>query len=561
MPSLKSIADHYPRYDEIQAFLKAAAKAYPKFCKLHDIGRSYEGRPIVAIEITNSATGPAEEKPAYWIDANTHASELTGSVVVCHTIHHLLTKYGRDDEVTHLLDTRVFYLLPRVSPDGAEFVLRTGKYIRASMRPYPFDDLKDGLHQDDVDGDGEILQMRVRDPLGEWKVSTRDPRLLVKRTPDERGGKYYRLYREGFFENWDGKRIEVAEPRFGLDMNRQYPSDWHPHSEQEGAGPYPLSEPESRAVVQFITAHRNITGVLTYHTFSAVILRPLSNMPDEKFPNFDRVAYKTLGERATQITGYPCKSVFHDFRYDANEVIHGVFDDWCYEHLGVFAFTTELWSPAGPAGIEVKDFIKFLRDRSEADEMKLLHWNDRELKGKGFARWRPFKHPQLGDVEIGGWRSLYTWSNPPPKYLAGICEKHCKFTMAHAAASPRLRLKEFTAAKLAPGLRKIVLRVENEGYLPTNVSQKAIDRKVVRPVEVTLELSKGQTIEIGKRRAEIGHLAGAASTTCDEWNSAIWFGGSSREAEAYLEWCVRGDGPVSVTVKSDRAGTVRATIR
>ncbi|MBI3099565.1 MAG: carboxypeptidase, partial [Planctomycetes bacterium] len=101
------------------------------------------------------------------------------------------------------------------------------------------------------------------------------------------------------------------------------------------------------------------------------------------------------------------------------------------------------------------------------------------------------------------------------------------------------------------------LRIENEGWLPTNVSQKAVERKVVRPVEVTLELAKGQSLEIGKKRTETGHLAGAATTLCDECNSSTWFGGSSREAEAYLEWCVRGTGPLAVTVKSDRAGTVR----
>lgn len=561
MPALKSISDHYARHDEIVAFQKAAAKAFPRLCRTTEIGRSHEGRPLLVTEITNRETGPGEEKPAYWIDGNTHASELAGSAVACHTIHELLTRYGKEAEVTHLLDTRVFYILPRVSPDGAEYVLRTGIYIRSSTRPYPFDDLKDGLHPEDMNGDGDVLQMRVRDPLGEWKISPRDPRLMVKRRPDERGGIYYRLYREGRFENWDGRTIAVAPSRYGLDMNRQYPHDWRPHPDQHGAGPYPLSEPESRAVVEFLTSHRNVTGVQTYHTFSAVILRPLSNLPDDKFPNFDRAAYRTLGERATEITGYPCKSVYHDFRYDVNEAIHGVFDDWCYEHLGVFAFTTELWSPAGPAGIKVADFIKFLRDRSEEDELRLLRWNDRELKGKGFARWKRFRHPQLGEVEIGGWRALFTWSNPPLKYLRELCERHHRFTLAHAAAAPRLRIREFSATTLGPGLHKIVLSVENEGYLPTNVTQKALDRKIVRPIEVSLELAKGQSLEIGKRRVELGQLGGAATTLCDDGSAPAFFDGSDRDAGKTLEWGVRGDGPISVTVRSDRAGTVRASCK
>ncbi len=561
MPALRYDPKRYYLYDEMTAFLKDAAKAFPRLAHLRSIGKSHEGRDLWLMEMTNSATGPAEDKPGFWIDGNTHATELCGSAASLYTIWHALTRYGKDDDVTRLLDERVLYVLPRVSPDGAEYVLRTGEYIRSSTRMWPIEEKKDGLHPADINGDGEILQMRVEDPLGEWKVSTKDRRLMVKRTPDDRKGPFYRIYREGRFENFDGFHQEVAPSPFGLDLNRQFPYDWMPEHKQGGAGPFPLSEPETRAVVAFMTSRKNITGVMTYHTFGGVLLRPYSNHPDTKIPNLDLAIFKALGKRGEEVLGVPCKSVYHDFRYDANEVIHGVFDDWCYDHLGAHAFTLELWSIATKAGVKVTDFIAFYKDRSEKDDLRILRWQDRHLGGKGFVRWRPFKHPQIGKVELGGWRMLFTWSNPPPKFLPEECKKAMRFTFAHAAAGPRLRIRRFVCEELGNGLAKVTLHLANEGYLPTNVSQLALDHKVVRPVEVVLDLPPKAELLIGKKKTEVGHLAGAASTACEDWVNSAFFGGTSKEQERRLEWLVRGRGRIGVAVKSERAGTVRAETR
>ena len=103
-------------------------------------------------------------------------------------------------------------------------------------------------------------------------------------------------------------------PLYGLDMNRQYPYHWQ--DEERDAGPYPLSEPESRAQVDFFLDHKNIFGVHTYHTYCGAILRPYSNRPDDEMREHDLAIYKALGDRGTEITGYPNISVYHDFRYD-----------------------------------------------------------------------------------------------------------------------------------------------------------------------------------------------------------------------------------------------------
>lgn len=560
MPKLSYDTARYYRYDEIVQFLHQAVEAYPQLVRLESIGKSYEGRDLWLAVVTNTQTGPDSEKPAYWIDANIHAVELCGSAVALYTIWYLLENYQKDRLVTHLLDTRAFYILPRMSPDGTEYVLNTQKWVRSSVRLYPFPEIKDGLHPEDINGDGEILQMRVEDPLGEWKVSSKDSRLMLKRQPDDLDGPFYRLYTEGKFLNYDGFRQEVAPTPYGLDLNRNFPHEWQVESGQQGAGEYPTSEPEVRAVVEFFYQHRNICGALTYHTTSGVILRPYSGKPDTAFPNFDLAVYKAIGERGTDATGYRCVSVHDEFRYDKNKPITGVFDDWAYDNYGIFAYTTELWSIASHAGIEVKDYIQFFRERSEEDELKLLRWQDRELNGEGFKNWTPFEHPQLGRVEIGGWRLLYTWVNPPPKFLQEECHKNMLFSLRHAAASPRLRIREFRAQPVGADLYRISLVLENDGWLPTHISQRALEKKLTQPIQVELELPQGAALELGKAKQEIEHLAGASTTLCQPWTSYHSFKGTSKDTEKKLEWLVRGRGKLSVTVKSERAGVCRATL-
>src|SRR5207244_4461751 len=124
--------------------------------------------------------------------------------------------------------------------------------------PYPYDEEPiEGLAQEDVDGDGRILQMRIPDPNGPWKRATEDPRLLVRRDPTEVGGQYYRLLPEGRLENYDGVLITIQPRKERLDLNRNFPAEWRAEFEQPGAGPYPTSEPEVRNLVHFIANHPN----------------------------------------------------------------------------------------------------------------------------------------------------------------------------------------------------------------------------------------------------------------------------------------------------------------
>ncbi|MBC8119524.1 MAG: carboxypeptidase, partial [Burkholderiaceae bacterium] len=261
------------RYDELTAILRAFSDENPDYVSLGTIGNSHEGRAIPLLTLTNSATGPAADKPAYWVDGNIHSIELSASSACLYFIDWLMKERRTNTEVARALDTRAFYICPRINPDGAEWAMgENPRYVRSSTRRYPFDeDPIDGLITEDMDGDGRILQMRIADPNGPWKKHPNEPLLLVRRAPtDAPGGDYFRVLSEGRIENYDGVSVTVAGVTGnaqGLDLNRNFPSGWRQEFEQLGAGPYPTSEPEVRAIVDFFVKHPNICGGTSLHTF------------------------------------------------------------------------------------------------------------------------------------------------------------------------------------------------------------------------------------------------------------------------------------------------------
>jgi murein tripeptide amidase MpaA len=553
--------DRFVRYDELTRLLQAWAEEYPALYAIESIGRSYEGRDIWLATVTNTETGPAVEKPAFLVEANIHAIEVTGCTAALHLLDRLLTGYGSDPKVTRALDTRAFYVIPRLNPDGAELALADRPhFVRSSVRPYPRLDPQDGLHEEDLDGDGRILMMRIRDPNGAWKPHPEEPRLLVRREPDEANdeGEFYRVLWEGTIRNYDGVTIKVAPPVEGLDMNRNFPMEWAPEAEQHGAGPYPTSEPEIRAYVQAVVDRPNITGHVAYHTFSGVHLRPYSSYEDDHFPTFDLRAYKLLGAEATKRTGYPAISVFHEFKYDPKSTIKGGADDWLYDHLGVFSWVTEFWSPQRQAGISDYQYIEWLRDHPPEDDLELIRWNDEQLGGKGYVDWYPFDHPQLGPVELGGWDVFYCWGNVPPEFLEAEIAPHSDFAIFHALVSPKLELLSLEVKPVGGSAYALRLVLHNTGWLPTYVSKKALDRKSVRPLEIELVLPEGARLAAGEVKTEAGQLEGRVDKRSTMW----WWSDDATSDRAKLEWVVEAPagGTVGIEARHQRAGVVRAQV-
>lgn len=551
--------DRYYRYDELTQILQSYADEHADLIDLEAIGQSHEGRDIWMLTVTDKSTGAAADKPAFWCDGNIHASEVSASTTVLKIIDLLVTE--RPD----VLKTRAFYLVPRLNPDGAEWALADKpKIIRSSTRPYPYDeDDIEGLERMDVDGDGRMLNMRLPDPNGAWVKAEEEPRLLRRREPDDTQGPFYRIVPEGLFTNFDGLTMRPRKGKEGLDMNRNFPAGWRPENEQYGAGPYPTSEPEIRAAVQAITSHSNICGAITYHTYSGVILRVPGSHPDDELPPEDLWAMKAMGSKGTEMTGYPCISVWHEFKYHPKEHISGVFDEWVYNHQGVYAWTVEIWAPQRQAGITDYKYIDWFRDHPFEDDLKMLAWSDEKLDGKGYVDWYSFDHPQLGPVEIGGWDAMYAFRNPPPQYLEEEITPLARWAIWMASATPRLVERSFEILEEGDFAR-IRWAVQNEGWLPTAVTKHAEAKKLVRGV--IGEISDGTSFEpgsdapiwlvAGRLREVQGQLSGWSQSP----KSTFGYSFDATSDVAVFEWVVRRGKTYQLTARHDRAGRIARSV-
>jgi Zinc carboxypeptidase len=559
--------DTFYRYDALTQLLHGYAASHPGLVSVESIGKSYEGRDIWVVTLTNHATGAPQDKPAFWTDGNIHAAELTASTAVLYFLHQLVDGYGAEGEqgrrITQLLDTRTIYLCPRLNPDGAELALADHpRHIRSSTRPYPFDEPAfDGLTVEDIDSDGRVLSVRIPDPHGTYKRHPQEPRLMVPREPGEFGGEYFRVIPEGTIKAFDGLSISVNKDPEGLDLNRNFPTQWRQEFEQLGAGPYPTSEPEVRSMVDFIVKHRNIGAAVSYHTHSGVILRPFGTHADDEMIPEDLWTYQRFGEIAEKTTGYPAISIFHEFKYHPKEVITGT-ADWVYEHLGAYYWVVEIWAPNKEAGITDYKWVDWYRDHPVEDEIKLLKWSDEQCGGRAHVDWKPFLHPQLGPVEIGGWDRLNYWRNPPPHLREREAARFPDWMIQVALSLPKLELLRTEVRALGPDTWRVRLAVANSGWLPAYISKRALQRKAVRGVMFEIHLPEGDpaiTLVGGRQRFEGPQLEGHAPKHSLH---AFVQGREVTADRAVAEWVVRAPQGtrLALSARADRAGAVRTEV-
>lgn len=555
--------DKYVNHEELSEILKGFAEEYPDYVDLEEVGKSLEGREIWAVTITDKKTGKHSDKPAMLVSACIHAGEITGTQVSLYLMNYILEHAGRDPYIDRILSRRTLYVLPRTNPDGAEKFITTEFESWGNLRPFLLDPEVQGLERMDVDRNGLLLLMRKKDKNGEWKISELDDRLMTPREPYEYEGEFYSVYPEGMLvgDQVDPDDFKVLPRKFQLNMNRNYPDGWNIQTSVLEGGEYPLSEPETSAVAHFIMGHKNIGTLNDLHTNAGVLIRPYSYQDDSAIPNFDMELYKQFGEMGKRETGYDLVGVYEAFATPNAPARRGCLDDWTYENYGILSLTTELWDLAAKAGIG-KEEGNYYPDqfKTEEEELTMLKWNDEHLDGKNFIRWTPFEHPQLGAVEIGGWNWKYTAKNPPVQYLEEECEKVCRMLIKQINFLPELELKKKRAEKLSDGLYKVEVILENAGFMPTYLMQKALDNRVDQ--QVCLQLCLNDNIELVSGRAlqTIGHLEGRL-----RMDRAFYFGDPTDgipKKTAKGTWILKVKEPCSAVVRilSDKGGSFETSI-
>jgi hypothetical protein len=481
--------DLYHSQDVIYAWLSRWEKEYPGLIDLYEVGKSYEGRPILQITLTNKKTGKPTEKPAAFFEGGRHSGEVTGSECVLWMANYLLSNYGKDPEVTHLIDTWTIYLKPVNNPDGHNLYLNTLQANRSTVRPDDNDNdgLLDEDAPEDIDNDGMILTMRWKDPeKGNLIPDPGDSTgRIMKRVPAGKG--IYLSATEGIDNDGDGRINEDGIG--GLDLHRNYPENWRPEKEmtgrgftQGGAGEFPLSETETRAVVEFLLSHPNIYVVNSMDTSVPMHLRPPSTSPSaERMYPEDLAWYKTFDGIGRKITGYEKAGDVYD-DYGSGNPLFGHGPDFGYWYYGAIWYGDEIWN-----GARYRDF----NGDGVTDQLDMLIWDDRENNGEGFVEWKPAKHPVYGDIETGGFITKFFSQNPPPRHLEPWIRNEGLFNIEMTKYLPELEwdkieVKKIKTYKTDSADYQLKIGIHNKGRLPTALKQAYLV-KIVRADRIELE--------------------------------------------------------------------------
>jgi hypothetical protein len=566
LPSLsRGFRSRYLDHAELTAQVTAWAEAFPEYVRLVSLAKTPEGRDVWLLILGRE---PDRVRPTAWIDGNLHASELAGSSVALAVAEDVLSALTGDGPagLSPALLERVragrFFVVPRISPDGAESVLVTGRYVRSvprDDRPAPAAPRWRGA---DVDGDGQVRVMRVQDPTGDYVAADPvHPNLLSAREVDD-AGPFWRVYPEGFVEPWDG--FTVPRPHYlsdnPIDLNRNFPWSWVPGHQQVGAGPFPASEPESRAIVEYASAHPEIFAWCNLHCYGGVVIRPLGHAADDKLDQEDLAHYKLLERWVKDHTGYPTVSGYHEFLYAPDQPIHGDLVDFAYHARGCFAWTVELWDlfhrlelPKPPK------FVDWYGHLSRADQSRLAAWDREHNAGRVVRDWVPATHPQLGPVEVGGLDPRIGVWNPPPELLPEVCAGQSAVFLRVAATAPDVVVRQVEVTPVGGGLSRVDAVVDNVGYLPTYGMPSAKGMEWNTGLVAELQGAGVALVDPAASVVALGHLAGWGRGVGSGGNELAYLRSPGNTASARATWWVRGEGTVTVTVRGARTGVVEAS--
>ena len=538
---------------EIDALCQRLAAAYPELCRYEVLAESVEGRPMPLLTIQNPATGDEMDKAAMWVDGNVHGNEVQGSEAAVYLAWLLLERYGEVESLTELVDTRVFYILPMVNPDGRQYWFdapNTSSSSRSGKRP--LDNDHDGLFDedgpDDMDGDGELLRMRVKVPAGTGthRLSPTDSRLMESVPRDKRvewGADYLLLGMEGYDNDGDG-RVNEDGPG-GYDMNRNWPSGWEPPYVQFGAGQYPFSFPETAAIGRFLLDHPNVAAVQSFHNAGGMILRgPGAAARKDFYDSSDLAVYRAIaadGEK--QLPHYRSLVIFEDL-YD----VHGGFVNWTAEGLGIISFTNELWNTSQMFG-DPNDGSGGFSSRTEG-----MHaFDDLVMFGETWVPWHEVEHPEYGTVEVGGFRKM-TGRVPPTFMIEEMLHRNAAFCVYHASQMPVL---EVVSLDVAPGpgdVHVVTLEVRNTRWIPTRTSLAA-RKGIGLPDIVSLEGAE-VVVVAGGPGADRFDLTDFDAVEHEPARLRLERGVPGHGSER-LRWVVRGQGDFTITWDAQHAPTLR----
>lgn len=514
------------------------AKAHPDLVTVQSIGKSYQGRDIWLLTITDKKNGGAHnQKPAMYIDGGIHANEIQTSEFALYTAWYLTEMHAAGNQFAiDLLKEKTFYIAPSINPDSREnFFHQANTQHSSRTGQVPIDNDRDGLvdedEYDDLDGDGHITMMRRKSPYGQFIEDPTDPRRMI-RAPEGQQGVYELLGNEGLDNDGDG--LVNEDGAGGYDPNRDWGWNWQPNFIQRGAYKYPFSLPESRAVADFIMSHPNIAAAQNFHNNGGMILRPPGGAEDEPLMTRQDIAvYDAIGKKGEElIPGYRYLITYKDL-YS----VYGGQLDWLYFGRGVFAVCNELW------------MANMLYNTSSGDRQAEQYSADKFLMLEdAFVPWKPFNHPQYGEIEIGGFKKYYG-RNHPGFLLEMDAHRNALFTIWHGFQTPKVTVDRITVKDVGNGLKEVTAVIKNERIIPTH-STHDVRNKIEVPNMVTI--SGGQALSGMLVDNEDFGLTTEQKSADPSTIEVRTIPGNSH---VVVRWLVKGGSKYTVSIDSKKGGS------
>jgi hypothetical protein len=544
-----------------------------RYLEVSTYGVSRHGRPLLLLTLGDrQAPGAPEDRPALWIDAGTHCAEWAGIMAAVEAVERWLATLIAPDADGEALRSwfarHTVYVAPCLSPDGLQAMHDGAPYLRSTLRPPRPGEARLGFEPRDLDGDGAVRWMRWRHPAGPFVHDPEVPLHLRPRRLDDDPADAYFACEEGEFLSPEfgepdgpagpaGPTWTAAPLAFGLDLNRNFASSWTPFSMfgMDG-GAYPMSEPEARAVTEAVAARPTLCAALTLHTYTGCVL----TQPYRKASPLSEVdvdLMEALAEQGAAGTGWRVIRVYPDFMYDPERPIVGVWADTLATVFGIPGYTVEVWDPYGAAGLTVERPAAFFKKPDPEIVRGLVEHFARDPAA--ISPWRPFDHPQLGPVEIGGLDELRTVRNPPLDRLPEECDKVFRIAERLRRSLPDIRV-ETTVTSLGGGLSRVSLVLENHGFLSTTALERGETLVSCPGSSVDFLPGAGLKLVDGASRRALPVLQGWGPRQLGA--HGLYPGlDPERSHRAVASWIVRGAGEVTIDFSLARAGAGSRTLR
>ncbi len=564
----------YHNYDALTAALRSAVQGHSDIARMESIGKTLEGRDIWMVEVGSRSGSPLADRPALLVVANLDGDQLVGSEIALDMVEYLIAGYAGDDDIRARLDETVFYVIPRASPDGAERMfasLQTGQATNTSSTDDDNDGRADEDGPDDLNGDGMITMMRVPDAMGAYASESDDERLLKVAAASKGETGAFKVYWEGLDDDGDGFYNE--DPAGGVDINRNFQHNYPYY--KVGSGPHMVSELESRAIMDFVVAHRNIAAVYVLGPHDNLVNPPnnkgeLSPASSVMLPDFAdgsntdarttgifeaprrggffrggggqqaRTGRPSSGRRPETTVNKDDQAYFKKVSDAYREIVgltelpgtdkpEGALFEYGYYQFGVPSFSSPGWAPemaqAADSAAENGSGGRAGRGGGgnggggnggggDGADARILKWMD-SVGIDGFLNWTPFQHPTLGAVEIGGFKP-YMYSNPPRDMLAELAPKHGAFVVELAGLFAKVRIASTQVTDHGGGVFRIKAEVENAGFFPTSTAHGVASRSV-RPTMVQLEIEPDALLSGDAKTSFFQAMDGSGKRDSFEW--------------------------------------------